>query len=189
MLMLGHLFCLDYLGSLETCWFHHQHLVSSVFFIFIFQVLNITRFGCATWTLIPLDYGRGIVHGVKRMRRSRVTTEIPTYGAHTSFRSQFISSVTCQVTCLVVIISNFWVHGSSNIGCTDLNGKCESGEARDTRADCVQVPDTNCSVLSLGDFQEESSLTPQEIDGLESFSSLPPPSSCRQEIVRNILWF
>lgn len=159
----------------------------------IFQVLNIINFGCATWILIPPDYGRGILHGVKRMRRSRVLTEIPAYGGHRSFTSQVIIRITCYVTCSVVVFCNFLENRYSGKHCADLNSKVDA-EVEDLQkeaADAIRVPvvDTICSVQDIRSFRLGSSPVPKEIELSELSTSSSLYASCVQKLVQNILWF
>lgn len=155
-------------------------------------MLNIINFGCATWISIPPDYGPGILHGVKRMRRSRFVTEIPIYGGHRSFTSQFICQVTCIVTCFVVSISRI-LEKSRSLSSKDLSVTQELQDSAPQigalKADkCVPVLDTCCSVQDIRGFWLESSRLPEEIadSGPVTLSSL---ASLSRKLVWNILWF
>jgi len=161
--------------------------------LFYLQVLNIISFGCATWILIPLDYGPVILYGVKRMRRSRAITQIPLQsGGHTSFTSQFIHAVTCialTCTCIVVIINRFWEYSSYIYG-RDLRSKLKSSdyEARDNTC----VADTSVPVLdtcnSVHEIQRGFQLGSAcvEIKGLRSIAT--STASFHHKFAWNILW-
>lgn len=148
-------------------------------------MLNIINFGCATWILIPPDYGPGILHGVKRMRRSRVVTEIPIYGGHRSFTSHFICQVTCNVTCFVVSISRI-LEKSRSLCSKDLS---VTRELQDSAPQIGAFKAEKCvPVQDIRGFWLESSQLPEGIadSGSVTLSSL---ASLSRKLVWNILWF